>query len=114
MTPTIGRTVIYKITDQQAQEINRRRTTGTAIAERIKKNTPESSAWPLGAQAHIGNSAFAGQEFPLVIVRVWPDEFGIGKPGVNGQAFLDGNDALWITSAGEGSENGQWHWPERV
>ena len=114
MKPTIGRTVIFKITDQQAQEINRRRTTGSAIAERIKKNTPDSSAWPIGAQAHIGNNVSEGQEYPLVIVRVWPDEFGAGIPGVNGQALLDGNDALWVTSAREGTENGQWHWPERV
>ena len=70
--------------------------------------------WPLGAQAHIGNSASEGQEFPMVVVRVWTDEFGPGKPGVNGQAFLDGNDALWVTSVGEGDGDGQWHWPARV
>jgi hypothetical protein len=112
--PTIGRTVIYKITEGEAQSINRRRTDGIEIAKRIAKNTPENSAWPLGAQAHIGNSAYAEQEFPLVIVRVWPDEYGPGIPGVNGQVFLDGNDVLWITSAAEGTAVGQWHWPERV
>ena len=114
MKPTIGRTVIFRITEEQAQQINRRRTDGKAIADRIAKNTSATSAWPIGAQAHIGNNVTAGQEFPLVIVAVWPDEFGQGKPGVNGQAFLDGNDSFWVTSAGEGAENGQWHWPERV
>ncbi len=114
MKPSIGRTVIFKITDQQAQEINRRRTTRASIADRIKDAAPTHDKWPIGAQAHIGNIAHTGEEFPLVIVRVWPDEFGAGKPGVNGQAFLDGNDSLWVTSAGEGSEDGQWHWPERV
>ncbi len=121
MQPTIGRTVIFKITEEQAEQINRRRTTGDKIAQRIKNNGQIAhegglvwEQWPIGAQAHIGNSAYAGQEFPLVVVRVWPNEFGAGNPGVNGQAFLDGNDSLWVTSAGEGTENGQWHWPEKV
>jgi len=114
MQITIGRTVIYKITDQQANEINRRRTNGGDIAARIKQNTDSTSMWPIGAQAHIGNSTFGGEEFPLVVVRVWPNEFGEGKSGVNGQLMLDGNDSLWVTSAGEGIENGQWHWPEIV
>lgn len=114
MEPTIGRTVLFTITADQADQVNRRRTTGVKIAERIAKNTPTSSAWPLGAQAHIGNTATAGQQFPMVIVAVWPDEFGPGIFGVNGQVFLDGNDCLWVTSAAEGTEPGQWHWPPRV
>ncbi|KKK65507.1 hypothetical protein LCGC14_2973460, partial [marine sediment metagenome] len=36
------------------------------------------------------------------------DEFGPGYQGVNGQAFLDGNDSLWVTSVQEGYESGQW------
>lgn len=109
MTPTIGRIVIYKLSEQNCSEINRRRTSGPSISERIKV-----LAWPVGAQAHIGNSAFSGQELPMVVCRVWPDEFGAGVDGINGQVFLDGNDTLWITSAREGTEVGQWHWPERV
>jgi hypothetical protein len=109
MTPTIGRTVIYTITEEQAATINRRRTTGSEIAARI-----HTSEWPTGAQAHIGNGAWGGEEYPMVIVRVWPDEFGIGKPGINGQVLLDGNDTLWVTSAGEGDAPGKWHWPTRV
>lgn len=34
--------------------------------------------------------------------------------GVNGQAFLDGNDTLWVTSAPQGDGNGFWDWPEVV
>lgn len=114
MQPTMGRIVIFKITDQQAQEINRRRTDGSAIADRIQKNTNGVTHWPLGAQAHIGNTVQAGEEFPLTIVRVWADEFGTGNAGVNGQLHLDGNDIFWVTSAGEGNDPGQWRWPERV
>jgi hypothetical protein len=92
---TVGRTVLYTLSEQDAEEINRRR-------------------WPAWAQAHIGNPAAAGDEVPLVVVRVWPHEFGENVPGVNGQAFLDGNDTLWVTSAKEGTEPGTWAWPPRV
>jgi hypothetical protein len=109
MKPSIGRIVIYKITDEQAKQINRRRTDGASIAERIK-----SEKWPIGAQAHIGNSAYPGEGYPLIAVRIWPDEYGPGVSGVNGQVLLDANDVLWVTSVGEGNENGQWHWPARM
>ena len=112
--PTVGRIVIFKLTAAQAQQINRRRTDSKSIAERIAKNTDNTSAWPIGAQAHIGNPASAGDYYPCIVVRVWMDEFGPGKPGINGQVFLDGNDQFWVTSAAEGNEDGQWHWPPRV
>jgi len=112
--PSICRFLIFKITAEQAEQINRRRATNTSISERIRINNPDSTHWPIGAQAHIGNVASEGDEYPLLVVRVWPNEFADGRPGVNGQVFLDGNDTLWVTSVGEGTENGTWHWPPRV
>ena len=123
--PTTGRIVQYTLTEEDATQINRRRTSGDSIAKRIKNNGAEIGTcvnfpdqWPIGAQAHIGNHASVGDVVPLLIVRVWPDEFGTGNPGVNGQAFLDGNDSIWITSAGESLEKatapGKWNWPLRV
>lgn len=106
---SIGRIVHYTLSESDAQQINRRRTDGNSIRERMA-----AEKWPAGAQAHIGNYAQPGDEVPLLVVRVWPDEFGVGVPGVNGQAFLDGNDVLWVTSAKEGDEPGTWHWPEKV
>ena len=106
MDVTIGRIVHYKLTDQDAVEINRRRTTGIKIAERIKQNTETSSMWPLGAQAHIGNEAHAGDVYPMLVVRVW------SAGCVNGQCFLDGNDVLWVTSATYGDMPHQWQWPQ--
>lgn len=103
MQPSIGRLVHYKLSSDDAERINRRR-----VAE------PHEPGWPAGAQAHVGNGVAAGEVVPLVIVRVWPSEYGDGKPGVNGQALLDGNDQLWITSAAEGDGPGQWCWPPRV
>ena len=104
MKPTIGRIVIIAISDQQATEINRRRTTGSSIAERIQLG---HGHWPLGAQAHIGNEVLMGQELPMIIVRVWNDTC------VNGQVLLDGNDTYWATSVLQGELNGTWDWPKR-
>lgn len=92
MTPSIGRIVHYTLTESDAQQIMRRRTTGPAIAERIP-----SKEWPVGAQAHIGNSVSAGDVFPMIIIRVWPGDVG----NVNGQVLLDGTDALWVTTVGQ-------------
>lgn len=109
-TPSIGRLVHYRLSEDDAVKVNRRRTTGTAILDSILKEK-----WPLGAQAHIGNAAAAGDVVPLLIVRVWPNEYDNGTvPGVNGQAFLDGNDVLWVTSAREGDKPGTWSWPARA
>lgn len=107
MEITIGRIVLYELTGQDAMEINRRRTNGPAIAERIKKNTPVCSVWPIGSQAHIGNKVQAGELYPMIVTRVW-------APGyVNGQVLLDGNDCLWATSVQEGAGGHTWQWPPR-
>ena len=88
MNVTIGRIVRYRLSaDDVARLMSRPRT---------------------------GNFHEVGQEVPLIVVVVWPNEFGPNYAGVNGQAILDGNDTLWITSAKEGTEPGTWAWPERV
>lgn len=103
MEITIGRIVIYKLSEQAAKEITRRRTDGVSIAERIK-----SAEWPLGAQAHIGSPVQEGQEFPMIVVATW-------SPGViNGQVLLDGSDTYWAGSVKEGDLPGTWHWPPRI
>lgn len=49
-----------------------------------------------------GNSHEVGQVVPLLIVRRWPGD------AVNGQAILDGEDSLWVQSARQGDEPGNW------
>jgi hypothetical protein len=108
MKITIGRTVLYVLSDEDAKQINRRRTDSGSISDRIKLEK-----WPLGAQAHIGNPVGAGDIRPAVAVRV----FGEGdKPPVNLQVLLDGNDVYWATSRAEDAAKtqGTWHWPDRV
>lgn len=103
--PSIGRIVHYRLSDGDAIQITRRRTTGASIAQRMSQPVP---AWPAGAQAHIGNAVKAGDEFPMIVVRVWPDD------RISGQVFLDGSDVFWATSVDEGDDAGKWFWPPRV
>lgn len=105
MDITVGRTVLYTLSEQDAIEINRRRTNGGSIYDRMHQEPP---AWPAGAQAHIGNDARVGQVFPAVATRIW------GPTATNFTVFLDGSDTYWATSRSEGTEPGTWAWPARV
>lgn len=112
-----GRIVLYTLTEEDATQINRRRTSGADIAVRIKNNTvtageqrlsaPFPAQWPIGAQAHIGNMVDGGFVFPAIVVRHTGNV-------VNAQVFLDGNDTFWIEDKQEGEGRGEWHWPPRV
>ena len=99
MIVTIGRIVHYILSEQDAENINRRR-----VAK------PYDPGWPPGAQAHVGNFVKAGEIVPMIVCVVWTNE---PNSGVNGQAFLDGNDSLWVTSAQQGTTPGTWQWPKR-
>jgi hypothetical protein len=102
---TVGRIVHYVLTVANANEINRRRVPGVGYGDN----------WPVGAQAHVGNVVGNGEHVPMIIVATWPGEFPDGS-GINGQAFLDGNDSLWVASVrySEEKEPGTWHWIEKA
>lgn len=88
MNPTVGRILHYTLSKTDAERI---------------------SKLPSNQNPH-----YAGDVLPLLVCRVWPNEFGTDKSGVNGQVFLDGSDSLWVTSVGEGAGEGQWSWPPRA
>ncbi len=111
--PTLGRIVIFKLSEQNATEINRRRTTPHSIAERVKLNWQNQVMWPLGAQAHIGTEVKAGDEFPATVVKVYELEATEDEHDINLQVLLDGSDNYWARSVVEGDGEGQWHWPVR-
>lgn len=92
---TVGRLVLYKLSEADAEAINKRY---------ADYNQAEVPAWPMGAQAHVGNQAQAGDLLPTLVVKIWEGQM------INGQVFLDGNDTLWKTSVEQGSEAGQWDW----
>lgn len=122
-----GRIVHYRLTRADCQAVSRRRKDAHTHMAEHRENAN-------GVQVHVGNEPYPGDVVPLLVVRVWPNEFNEGSAvscdhdpgdeplwafpkshyGVNGQAFLDGNDVLWVTSAPQGDGNGFWDWPERV
>lgn len=104
MIPTIGRTVHYTLSEQDAAEINRRRGDAQAQIQAHRENAN-------GVQIHIGNSVSASDVYPLVITRVWGNTEG---SLVNGQVLLDGSDSLWVTSVSEGAGERHWIVPPRV
>ncbi|MEU9050213.1 hypothetical protein AB0D37_07370 [Streptomyces sp. NPDC048384] len=98
-SPTIGRIVHYRVTEYDADRINKRRKDAYKSGAYAEEN---------GTIAHVGNDVAAGQVFPALVVRVWSGDL------VNLQVSLDGNDTYWATSRAEGEDTGQWAWPEVV
>lgn len=107
-SPTIGRILAYRLKQSDVDAINRRRTM---------------------SRDHSGNGMSAGDVVPLIACAIWPEEYATGARlmdhaegtvydgpvGINGQAFLDGNDSLWVTSAPQHSTlDGCWFWPPKV
>jgi hypothetical protein len=122
--PFVGEIVQYRLTLDDATSANTHRVNS---ADHYKEHAEASN----GVQVHIGNQHSAGDVVPMIVVKIWPEEYPEGGPvcmdyvpntnphwdvplstaGINGQAFLDGNDTLWITSAPEGDFNGGWMHP---
>lgn len=98
--PSIGRIVHYTLSESDAGDINRRRADASRNATKHREDAD-------GSQVHTGNSAQAGDVYPMVITRVWSTETGT----VNGQVLLDGNDTLWVTSRIPGDVPGSYAWP---
>jgi hypothetical protein len=109
--PSIGRIVHYKLTETDAQAINKRRADFTAYQRSIPVPADPGHKGATGHVAHLGNHAEAGQVFPATIVRVWG-----ANPGsaCNLQVLLDGTDTYWATSRTEGTTPGNWSWPPRT
>lgn len=101
---TVGRIVQYVLNRQDVEAIERRRV----------ERAGHSPDWPAGAQAHVGNSVGVGDIVPAIVV--WPHHNEDST--FNGQAFLDGNDVLWLTSVKYNPTPtvlpGTWHWPPGV
>lgn len=102
--PTICRMVMYRLRPEEVRAVNKHRDDA-----RTAMGDPKRPAD--GAQVHVGNHVNPGDEYPMMIARVWgsePDSY------VNGQVFLDGNDVLWVTSVKVGEGPGTFSWPVRA
>lgn len=111
MKPTIGRIVHYRLTRSEADSTNKRRLDWQTNGMHSGMGMMAPS---LGYQDHVGNPVAEGEVVAMIITQVWPNEYGPDHDGVNGQAFLDGNDSLWVTSVPEGEGPGTWSWPPRA
>lgn len=86
----IGTTVLYVLSASDVGAINRRRTTGESIANRLGRNPPQ---WPEGAQAHVGDLVREGDTLPMIVTR----ETAEGTM-ISGQVFLNGTDTYWVAA----------------
>ena len=100
-TPTICRIVRYRLTEHDAEQINRRRAHARAQMQTHVANQS-------GVMVHVGANVKEGDECPMIIVRVWGST---PESAVNGQVFLDGNDLFWATSVMAGEGPGTFSWP---
>jgi hypothetical protein len=110
MKPSIGRIVIYKLGEADAQDINRRRHDFTAFTRTYTRPDEPGNPGATGHVGHFGNAVRPGEEYPAMIVRIFP---GSPHDMVNLQVHLDGNDTFWATSRHEGPDESEWRWPER-
>jgi hypothetical protein len=104
-TPSIGRIVHYTLSEQDAAQINKRR----SDARNLNAAGVTLASQGLGPQIHIGNKVEAGDVFPAIIVRVWES-----AKSCNLQVLLDGNDTFWACSIPEGDGLHNWSWPPRA
>jgi len=96
--------VLYKLSEHDAKEINRRRSDAGAFARKLGPAEPGETG-RAGHVLHSGNEVREGQVFPAFKVADW-------GASANLHVLLDGNDAHWATSRAEGDEPGQWSQPE--
>lgn len=100
--PTVGRVVLYSLTENDAIQINQRR------RDAVQKY--HMHQWQRnGTQLHQGNDVNAGDVCAADIVRV----FGSTPEAmVNLKVKLDGNDDYWATSRKVSDEPkpGYYHW----
>ncbi len=95
----IGLMVLYRLTEDDAKKTNMRR---EDARQKIEKMREENQIDPRpGFQCHVGNFVDVGDHVPMVVTMA---SAGI----VNGKAFLDGNDTLWVVGAIEGGAVGEW------
>lgn len=107
--PSIGRIVHYKLNEQDATAINKRRSDW----RNAHPTEPGITRLGTGEQAHIGNEATAGDVLPAMIVRTWGST---PQSSVQLQVFLDGNDTFWATSVSAADVHPErtYIWPPRV
>ena len=91
----LGDIVLYQLTKDDAENINRR-------YSHASHNQDLMRICKTGYQAHFGNAVGEGIVVAMIITKVWSDIC------INGQTILDGNDSLWVTNVSKGEGPGYW------
>jgi hypothetical protein len=99
--PTPGRIVLYTLSAQDVEAMNKRRADAQSHLQDHRENSD-------GVQIHVCNQLVEGDVYPMIITRVWSP--GQESGAVNGQVFLDGNDLLWVTSVAVGAGPRTFSW----
>lgn len=94
MTPTIGRVVLYKLSEADVIAIDR--------------DVPQNVQRTDGSTRCRRNGVGPGQVFPAQVVSAW------GNSSANLAVALDGDCTYWATSRSEGDGPGRWSWPKRT
>jgi len=97
----VGLMVLYRLTAEHALATNKRREDARQNVEKMRQERP-------GFQAHVGNYVSEGDSVAMVVTQVHPNTVGPDRVFIDGHAFLDGNDALWVISVEEGDQPGEW------
>lgn len=91
--PVVGSTVLYRLTVEDAQHVGERR-------------ARESKLFRHSIGEPVGTTAASGDVLPMLVTFV-------GESGnVRGRVQLDGDGSLWTTANKQGTERGQWRWPD--
>lgn len=80
----VGMRVLYRLTEADAEAINKRRQEPTEI------------------------TVTAPLALPMTVVQVWGSKEDLRRQVVDGQVLLPGCDSLWVTNIPEGEDPGQW------
>lgn len=83
--PKVGDWLLYRLTLVQARIVNSSRSTA--------------------AHSHEGSDVDSKTVVPILVTAAKGDK-------LSGQAFLDGNDSIWVQNLSIGDGEGQANWPE--
>lgn len=100
IVPTIGRIVLYTLTQDDADRINKRRADSQDWMAFHRKNSN-------GTMVHVGNYVTPGQQYPAMVVRTFGS---FPESCVNLKVELDGSDTYWATSRVVGEGRGFYQW----
>lgn len=107
MQPSLGADVLYTLSEDDATQINRRRSDFHAFGQSHAHPHEPGQPGATGHVGHVGNFTRKGDVCPAKVVRTFDETVTTA----NLQVYLDGNDTYWATSRRDGEGPGTWAYP---